>query len=467
MTSIQHFLPGFQHLFRDQIRDQFQAFLRSKNNSQQSLLDFLSSLFDGCLDLNLLTLPIPGRRSRIFNPLNTFVAFLYQILVQGSCRHAVQFLSHHLLSHRLALPCQTNTSNYCRARLLLNDHLLEQLAQGTIKRLCCSLTNNVYLIDGTSLSMPDTHKNQSLWPQSSVQKEGLGFPLLKLVVLYDLASNALVDYRTGNKNNSEVTLARMLYCHLKQGDILIVDGAFCSYRDIALLSQQGVTIIVKNSHMKHDLTSLKHVGFKDHVKTLIKPRTLVQQEKQEGCNEASDFLDIRIIQTDQFCVKGFRSNSHLIITNQINPERLSRRAMALFYRSRWRVETCFSSLKTQLEMDVLSCKSPEMIFKELRMYQIVYNLIYIRINKECDNPFDVSFTAVMCRLRECFVLTMKMGARAKRILGKMFLLVAQDKLYRRLGRYEPRVVKRRAKPIHLMTKPRCQYAWGEVIDPAY
>jgi hypothetical protein len=58
------------------------------------------------------------------------------------------------------------------------------------------------LIDGTTISLPDTPKNQRAYPQSSRQKPGCGFPLMKLVGVFSLASGVLLDYAKGNKHHS-------------------------------------------------------------------------------------------------------------------------------------------------------------------------------------------------------------------------------------------------------------------------
>ena len=49
---------------------------------------------------------------------------------------------------------------------------------------------HVSLVDGFTASMPDTEENQKAYPQPQTQKPGLGFPLIRLVVLLSLATAA-------------------------------------------------------------------------------------------------------------------------------------------------------------------------------------------------------------------------------------------------------------------------------------
>jgi len=49
------------------------------------------------------------------------------------------------------------------------------------------------LLDGTTLSMPDTLANQIRWPQPATQPPGLGFPQCRMVGLISSGSGALCD----------------------------------------------------------------------------------------------------------------------------------------------------------------------------------------------------------------------------------------------------------------------------------
>jgi hypothetical protein len=49
--------------------------------------------------------------------------------------------------------------------------------------------------------------------------------------------------------------------------------------------------------------------------------------------------------------------------------------LADLYFQRWDVELDFRHLKTTMQMDVLRCKSPEMVRKELWCHLLAYNLI--------------------------------------------------------------------------------------------
>lgn len=140
-------------------------------------------------------------RERIYSPLTTLSLFVEQVLGSDhSCQDAVA----RGLSARVALGepvCSLNTGPYCRARARLPLSLLSRLARDIALRLCADQPahwrwrgREVKLVDGTTVSMPDTSANQARFPQSRGQKPGLGFPLARLVGVVSLSSGAVLDW---------------------------------------------------------------------------------------------------------------------------------------------------------------------------------------------------------------------------------------------------------------------------------
>jgi hypothetical protein len=69
----------------------------------------------------------------------------------------------------------------------------------------------VRLVDGATVTLPDTEENQAAFPQSSSQKVGLGFPICRVVALLCLGSGALLDAAMGpcqGKGSDEQSLLR-------------------------------------------------------------------------------------------------------------------------------------------------------------------------------------------------------------------------------------------------------------------
>ncbi|HZD09306.1 MAG TPA: hypothetical protein VE176_13710, partial [Candidatus Limnocylindrales bacterium] len=173
-----------------------------------------------------------GSRERLFSPLITFWTFLAQVLCPNSpCREAVRKVQAWSARVRAATISQS-TSAYCQARLRLADqtlhcihtHLAQRMERNTLKESHW-LARPVKIIDGTNLSMPDTAPNQAAYPQSSNQQPGCGFPMMKLVGLFSLASGALLHFARGTLHIHENQLFRHLWQYLDPRDIVLSDRA--------------------------------------------------------------------------------------------------------------------------------------------------------------------------------------------------------------------------------------------------
>src|SRR5262245_33071366 len=160
-------------------------------------------------------------RDRVFNPLTTIWGFLSQVLSDDhSCRDAVaRVIAHQAASGARA--CSPNTASYCNARGRLRTDVLRTLAKRAAQELQAAAVQewkwhgrNVFIADGSHVSMPDTAQNQASYPQPEVQRPGIGFPLARLTVLLSLATGACHDLALApyaGKGTGEKTLLRQLY----------------------------------------------------------------------------------------------------------------------------------------------------------------------------------------------------------------------------------------------------------------
>jgi len=138
-------------------------------------------------------------------------------------------------------------SAYCQARLRLPLDSLQRIRHAVAARAERFLPEvqplwhglRPKVIDGSTLTLPDTPKNQRAYPQSRSQKPGWGFPLLKIVGIFSLSSGGLLDYAKGNKHQHELSLLRKLLDHFKPGDLVIADRGFSNFVLMAGLLLRG------------------------------------------------------------------------------------------------------------------------------------------------------------------------------------------------------------------------------------
>jgi hypothetical protein len=127
---------------------------------------------------------------------------------------------------------------------------------------------HVKLVDGTTVSMPDTPANQVAYPQPRHERPGLGFPLARLVAVFSLSVGTVLDAALGpfaGKRTGEPALFRRLHGRLRRGDVVLADRYYCSYFEIALQQQRGVDVVMRLHRRRPvDFRTGKRLGKEDH-----------------------------------------------------------------------------------------------------------------------------------------------------------------------------------------------------------
>ncbi|BCG63459.1 MAG: transposase, IS4 family [Methyloprofundus sp.] len=403
-------------------------------------------------------------RSTVFTPLVTLRAFLFQVLSStGACKEAVA----HVLVERISLDYNANSMNtgpYCKSRLRLQLSHLKEAVTSSGKVLHNQASSNwlwngfrVMLVDGTTLLMPDTDSNQKTYPQQKAQKQGLGFPIVRLVGLVSLATGACIDYAIGpyqGKRTGETSLFSDLIQSLCKQDLLLGDRYYTSYANIALLTKQGTLLVFRQqSTVKSDFRLGQHLGAKDHIIIVKKPKKKTVWISDAAWAELPDELLIR-----EFSVKGI-----VYVTTLMNAKNYPKKSLAELYHQRWKIEVDFRTIKTHMGMEMLRCKTAEMVKKEIAVHLLAYNLIRANIARAaCLNdkePRHLSFMAAAQLMRNtaslCITLT---GVALGKIIHPLLVAIAQSEIGQRSRPNQPRVIKRRPKGYPLMTKPRSEYA---------
>jgi hypothetical protein len=161
-------------------------------------------------------------------------------------------------------------------------------------------------------------------------------------------------------------------------------------------------------------------------------------------------------------IPGFRSRSVVLVTTLLDPAVYPAAELAGLYARRWQVELFFRHIKTTLQMDMLSCKTPAMVRRELLMHLIAYNLIR-GLMVEAASIHDlalerISFRGSVDTLRHFASTIAQARGHKKQVeqINRMLAALANDPVPDRPHRVEPRMRKRRPKPFPLMHQPRRQ-----------
>ncbi len=411
-----------------------------------------------------------SEEDEIYSPPVTLWALLSQVLFkdeQRSCAAAVSRVVV-LLVALGQRPPSGNTGAYCRARAKLPvsviRRLSRELADGCEREVpqpWLWIGHHVKLVDGTTVSMPDTKDNQAEYPQSRVQEDGLGFPLVRLVVLMSLATALISDVAMApyaGKETGETALLRELLERFDPEDILLADRYYCSYFMICLLLQRNVQIVTRlHQQRTADFRRGQRLGAGDHIVEWPRPvkPAWMDQATYDNMPKSISVREVEV-QVDQ---PGFRTESFVVVTTLVDAKKYRQEDLAELYRKRWLAELDIRAIKISLGMDVLRSKSPEMCRREIWSCVLAYNLIrqaMLNSAQQADrSPRQLSFTAALQKIAASWIAVLLIEESILASLLEEHLHdMAQHKVGHRPDRIEPRAVKRRPKPHKLLTKPR-------------
>ncbi len=441
---------------------------RARHRLQSAAPQELEPLFGTCLPAGLLSQADdgPNSRKRVYSVWVTFWAFLWQSLNGASCRSAVRKVMAWFALLDLP-PLSEDDSPYCQGRRRLPRDTFQRALQGSAQAAEQRAPQQwrfhqkeVLVVDGTMSSAADTPQNQRAFPQSNRQNPGCGFPLLRWVALFSLATGALLEVAIGNKHTSELKLLRQIWDRLKAGMILLADRGFCDFVTLAaLLSRQVEALMRLNGSRPHDFRKGKRLGKGDRLVVWQKPDHRARTATQKLWRSLPDQIQLRLI-CWPVSIPGFRTRQLLLVTTLLDPVVYPPAELAALYLRRWRVELFLRDIKTTLGIDRLACKTPQMLYRELMMHLIGYNLIRC-LMVEAASVYDVeleriSFKGSVDTLHHfsLVIATARTQRQRLQLTNAMLAALAGDLLPSRPNRVEPRCCKRRRKAYPFMVKAR-------------
>jgi hypothetical protein len=407
-------------------------------------------------------------RKRLYTPWITLWMFLSQVLsADGSCRLAVA----RLLAWRSSLglaACAAETNRYCEARARLPEACLRRLVRQTGGELDQQAksewkwhSRSVKVCDGSTLTLPDTPANQKAYPQHPKQRPGLGFPLVRIAVVFSLAVGTVLDAalcRYAGKGQSELGLLRQMLSTFSSDDVMLADRYLCSWFEIALLQQRGADAVCRlHQGRRVDFRRGRKLGHDDHLVEWAKPR------RPEWMNEPTylalpDVLrmrEVRLVGTRP----GFRTQTVIVATTLLDAEEFSAHELTELYRQRWHAELDLRSLKQSMHLDDLRCKTPDMAHREILTHLLAYNLIRTVMAQAAVThgiaPRTISFKGTIQTLLafQTYLANCSPHDIAK-VHTDLLTAIATHRVGNRPNRVEPRARKRRPKNYPLLMQPR-------------
>jgi hypothetical protein len=403
-------------------------------------------------------------RNRELNPVTTLRMFLLQILFGNvACDFVPRLVGKHVTG-----------GAYCAARGRLPLAALQTLLTRCTTAMSAAtreagqwLGHRLFLVDGSSFSMPDTDELRNHFGQSGGQAVGCGFPTAHWLALVHFGSGLFQKVITSPLRTHDMSGVAELHPELEAGDVVLGDRGFCSFAHLALLVSRSLHAVLRvHQRVIVDFTPDRAYalpsGGKSGKKGLPRSRQIqklgpldqiVEWFRPVDCPEwmsAEDFAalpKVLRLRELQYTVArpGFRVKTVNLVTTLLDPKIYTAEKLAEAYGLRWTIETSFGHIKTTMKMDVLRCQTVSGILKELTMFLLVYNLIRMTMVEAAQQqgvPVDrISFVDALRWLAT---------TRHPEILPALNLVPLRP------GRFEPRCRKRRPKNYPLMKKPRAK-----------
>src|SRR5271156_6118545 len=406
-------------------------------------------------------------RDRVFGPVTTIWGFLSQVLNEDqSCRNAVSRIIAHRAASGLKV-CSPNTASYCNARARIPRGVLGRLAKQTAQQLQAGLPDgwkwngrSVFIADGSHVWMPDTPETQAISPQPVVQQPGIGFPLARVTVLLSLATGACHDLAIApyaGKGTGETTLLRQMYDSLSPGDVVLADALFDNYFLACELRWRGIELVARVQAERVGTHTVESRSDGDIIlwQRPNKPRGMTGEQDRRYPKS----LLMRQVPVDARD-KDNRAERFKVVTTMLDSSVDGGRIGDLYER-RWSGEVDIRSIKSTMQMDVLRCKTPEMVHKEIWAHLLAYNLLRtvmaVAANENDLEPRQVSFKGAKQAVT-AFAPKIEAARPADRpgLIDALLAVIAYHRVGDRPGRWEPRARKRRPKPGARLGQPRAQ-----------
>ena len=396
-------------------------------------------------------------RERVYHTWPLIQLWLHQSAAGCSCRETVAWgMANRLLPKHVS----PKTAAYCNSRSRIKSEPVYELMKVIGSRIeaaadkrCRPFGRDVVVPDGSSVQLPDTPLNSAAYTYQARQKPGCGQPIMSIVALMGLGSGTIIAMSEFGKLGHERAMFRNLWPSLKKGQIVLGDSGFCSYGEFAKLLEIGIDSVMCQRLKYFDNKEKIKIGKNDYIVIWERgPQTLEWIDQ----NELPEHLVVRAIEFTTTSGNG-KSVRRLLYTTLLDRKKYTRKKLIALYHRRWEIEISFDDIKTEMGLDLLKCKTPERCRTELLMGLIAYNIIRgVMLDAALNaglTPRDISFKGAMKRM----VLYFHQGSfngdpnENYRILLKH---LADDRLVKRPGRYEPRMRKRRYKNYSFLTKPR-------------
>jgi len=376
-------------------------------------------------------------------------------------------------------PASLNTAAFAEARQKLSADVLIQMVKNSSAAATSQFaekTNNdfwcgllPYALDGSTITANDTKENQAEFPQHGMQKEGVGFPIIRILILQSFITgmvchSAMAPFK--GKETGEMALSREVLPDLPQNSLLLGHRYFPSFFTMAdLIKKDCHGLFQAHAARDYDFRRGKQLGQRDHVVEWEKPPRPTWMSEEDYARYDNK---ITLRETDVSKEIGQKNRKFILITTLLDDEKFDKKKLSLFYQKRWTIELAYRDLKSTFGMEHIAANSPEMIKKLFWNFLLSYNTmrwhmlnIAILFEKKLEH-ISVKTTARVMTENSVLLMTTE-PTKLKELFIDLYDQIVRVSVGLRPERSEPRAVKKRPKPFPRLQERR--NAWHSRQTP--
>lgn len=242
-------------------------------------------------------------------------------------------------------------------------------------------------LDGSTLDVADTAKNEQAFGRPGASRGGSAFPKIRFVALLENGTHVLWAARMDKYATDELTLAEDVVPALRKGMLCLADRFFPSYKLWKSATHTGADLLWrtrKNARLEMD----RRLSDGSYLSRTY-PTTSDRRNQRKSI--AVRVIDYRLDEVPD------SEPIYRLITTILDPAQAPAKELAALYHERWEIETALDELKTHLRgaQIVLRSKTPELVQQEffglLMAHFAIRGLMHEAALKAEEDPDRLSF----------------------------------------------------------------------------
>ena len=201
-----------------------------------------------------------------------------------------------------------------------------------------------FACDGSRVEVPRTTSNESELGCAGRYKTG---PQLFVTTLYHMGTGLPWDWHIGRGTDSERDHLRLMLANLPAGSLIVADAGFTGYDLLQAILSSGLSFLIR---VGANVTLLTDLGMEIECEGDVVWLWPGRKRDQKP-------LKFRLI--------WLNKGKMCLLTNVLDPERLSDQTAGVLYRMRWGVEVFYRSYKQTLQQRKLRSDAPHQARWEL------------------------------------------------------------------------------------------------------